>query len=267
MNVFEAIVLGAVQGVTEFLPISSTAHLVLVPWFLGWPPHGLTFDIALHVGTLVALLIYFRRDWLYLAKTGIGYVTGKHSDPLILYVIAASVPAGIAGFLLEHVVETRLRDPRIIAVTLISLALVLALAEKVGSKKKDLDRLSFPDAMTIGFAQAIALIPGVSRSGVTMTAALFRGVRREAAARFSFYLSTPVIGGAVLKKLVDVARTGLPPGEAPSFITGIVVSGVVGYLSIKILLGYLQKHNMMVFVYYRIALGIVVYLAFWSGFR
>ena len=121
--------------------------------------------------------------------------------------------------------------------------------------------------MTIGFAQAIALIPGVSRSGITMTAALFRGVRREAAARFSFYLSTPVIGGAVLKKLVDVAQTGLPPGEAPSFITGIVVSGVVGYLSIKILLDYLQANNMMVFVYYRIALGIVVYIAFWSGFR
>lgn len=267
MNVFEAIVLGAVQGVTEFLPISSTAHLVLVPWFLGWPPHGLTFDIALHVGTLVALLIYFRRDWLYLAKTGLGYVTGKHSDPLVLYVIAASIPAGIAGFLLENFVETKLRDPRIIAVTLIVLAVVLAMAEKIGSKRKDLDRLSFLDAMTIGFAQAIAIIPGVSRSGVTMTAALFRGVRREAAARFSFYLSTPVIGGAVLKKLVDVARTGLPPGEAPSFITGIVVSGVVGYLSIKILLDYLQKHNMMVFVYYRIALGIVVYIAFWSGFR
>jgi len=267
MSFFEAIVLGTVQGITEFLPISSTAHLFLVPWLLGWPPHSFSFDVALHLGTLVALLIYFRKDWLSLGSSALDFLRGRHYDPLILYIIAATIPAGIAGLLLEDIVEHQLRDPRIMAATLIVLALVLAVAEKVGRRKKDLKQMTFADAMVIGFAQCIALIPGVSRSGVTMTAALFREMKREHAARFSFYLSTPVIGGAVTKKLFDVAQTGLPPGETGPFVLGIVVSGVVGFAAIKFLLRYLQNHNTFLFIYYRIALGIVVYLAFSTGFR
>ncbi len=270
MSLLQAIILGAVQGLTEFLPVSSTAHLVLVPWLFGWNDpflNSLTFDVALHLGTLVALLIYFRQDWIDLAKSAVDYVRGKKADPLAMYVVLATIPAGILGLLFEKNVETKLRDPRVISISLIVLALVLVFAELKGGREKDLRHISLSDALTVGFAQALALVPGVSRSGVTITAALFRGIKRDASARFSFYLSTPLIGGAVAKKLLDVAKEGLPSGETGSFIAGILVSGIVGYASIKFLLRYLQTHNTFLFVYYRIALGIVVYLAFWSGFR
>jgi undecaprenyl-diphosphatase len=267
MSLIEAIVLGAVQGATEFLPISSTAHLVLVPWFMGWQDPGLAFDVALHLGTLVALLIYFRRDWGYLIRCALGYLRGRNPDPLVMYLVLATIPAALAGVFLEDYVESTLRDVRVIGLSLIILGLVLAIAEIKSRRKKDMNDITLLDAMIVGCAQAVALIPGVSRSGVTMTAGLFRGMRRETAARFSFFLSTPVIGGAVGKKMIDIAKAGLPPGETLPFVVGIIVSGLVGYASIKFLLQYLQSRNTFLFVYYRIALGIVVYLAFWSGFR
>jgi undecaprenyl-diphosphatase len=270
MTIFQAIILGAVQGVTEFLPVSSTAHLILLPWAVGWPDPGLSFDVALHLGTLVALLIYFRAEWLALAGSAVGILQGrtKSSDArMVMLIIAATIPGGIAGALFEHKVEDALRDPQIIALMLIGMALVLAVAELIGRRKKDLDAISWPDAMTVGIAQAFAIIPGVSRSGVTITAGLFRGFKRETAAKFSFFLSTPIIAGAVAKKTLDIVKSGAGWEQLTPFMAGILVSGIVGYLSIAFMMRYLQTHTTFLFVYYRIALGVVVLLAFWFGFR
>jgi undecaprenyl-diphosphatase len=270
MSIFQAIVFGAVQGVTEFLPISSTAHLILLPWFMGWPDPGLSFDVALHVGTLIALLIYFRSEWIALITSALNLVRGRTSDPnarMALFIIVATIPGAIAGALFENEVENALRAPQLIALTLIALALVLVVAEYTARRKKNLEDISWGDAITVGFAQALAIVPGCSRSGTTITAALFRGMKREAAARFSFYLSAPIIGGAVAKKTLDILKLGLTTGQLTPFAIGIITSGIVGYLSIAFLMRYLQNHSTFLFVYYRIALGAVVCLAIWFGFR
>ena len=257
MTIFQAIIFGIVQGVTEFLPISSTAHLILLPWFLGWPDPGLSFDVALHLGTLIALVIYFWKDWLALLA----------KPRMIAFIVVATIPGAVAGVLFESQVENALRSPKIIALMLALMALVLVVAEMKGRRKKDLDQISWRDAVTVGCAQAFALVPGVSRSGSTITAGLFAGMKRETAARFSFYLSAPIIAGAVAKKMLDIFEAGIPSDQVAPFVLGIAASGIVGYLSIAFLLRYLQTHNTFLFVYYRIALAIVVFLAFWFGFR
>lgn len=268
MTLLQAIILGAVQGATEFLPISSTAHLVLVPWFFGWTDPGLGFDVALHLGTLVALLLYFRAEWLALLAGGIDLLRGRRENPnakLMLYIVAATIPALIAGALLSDFADSTLRHPLIIATTLIVLAIVLVIAERMGRRQTKLDQMTLSDALSVGCAQAVAIIPGVSRSGVTITAALFRGMTREAAARFSFLLSTPIIGAAVSKAIVDGVRHGFPSVSLSAAVAGIVVSGVVGYLSIAFLMRYLATHNTYIFVVYRIALGILVLAAYFKG--
>jgi len=270
MTLFQAIVLGAVQGVTEFLPISSTAHLALTPWVFGWPDPGLSFDVALHIGTLVALLLFFRAEWLKLLQGGVSLLSGNRRDPnatLALHLILATIPALIVGALLSNFADTTLRNPMVIASALIVLALVLVIAERVSRRKIELKDMSTADAMAVGCAQALAIIPGVSRSGVTITAGLFRGMTREAAARFSFFLSTPVIGAAVAKTIFDGVRHGFSAADPTSLIAGIVVSGVVGYLSIAFLLRYLATHSTYIFVYYRIVLGVLVAVAYWQGLR
>jgi undecaprenyl-diphosphatase len=270
MTIFQAIIFGAVQGLTEFLPISSTAHLILLPWFLGWPDPGLSFDVALHLGTLVALLIYFRADWIALISSALGIVRGRTQSPdakMALLIVGATIPAAAAGVLFESKVEETLRSPLIIAVSLIVMALVLVVAEIVGHRKKSLNEISWGEAMAVGVAQACAIIPGVSRSGSTITAGLFCSMKRDAAARFSFYLSAPIIAGAVAKKMVDILQSGLGLEQLIPFVVGIISSGIVGYLSIAFLMRYLQTHNTYLFVYYRILLGIVVLLAFSYGFR
>ena len=270
MTILQAIVLGAVQGATEFLPISSTAHLILLPWFLGWPDPGLSFDVALHLGTLVALLIYFRLEWIALALSALDLVRGRTDDSnarMALLIIIGTIPGAIAGALFEHKVEDALRSPVVISFTLIVLALVLVAAELKGRRKKSLNEVSTGDAVSVGLAQALAIVPGVSRSGVTITAGLFRGMKRDTAAKFSFYLSTPLVAGAAAKKILDIAKLGLSFEQMTPLIVGIITSGVVGYLAIAFMLRYLQTHNTFLFVYYRIALGIVVLLAFSFGFR
>jgi undecaprenyl-diphosphatase len=270
MTTFQAIVFGAVQGITEFLPVSSTAHLILLPWFLGWPDPGLAFDVALHIGTLVALLIYFRAEWIALTLSAFDLVRGRTEDAnarMALLIIIGTIPAAIAGALFEHKVEDSLRSPLVIATTLILLAIVLVIAELKGRRKKSLYDLSAADAVTVGFAQALAIVPGVSRSGVTITAGLFRSIKRDAAAKFSFYLSTPIVAGAAANQVLHIAKAGVTIDEMTPLLIGIVSSGIVGYLAIAFLLRYLQTHNTFLFVYYRIALGIVVLLAFLSGFR
>ena len=226
MTIFQAVIFGIVQGVTEFLPVSSTAHLILLPWFLGWPDPGLSFDVALHLGTLVALVIYFWKDWLALLT----------KPRMIVFIIVATIPGALAGVLFENQVENALRSPKIIALMLSLMALVLVVAELKGRRKKDLDQISWRDALTVGFAQAFALVPGVSRSGSTITAGLFVGMKRETAARFSFYLSAPIIAGAVAKKMLDIFKAGIPSDQVSAFVIGIAVSGIVGYLSIAFLL-------------------------------
>ena len=260
IDVLEATVLGAVQGLTEFLPISSRAHLILVPWLFGWPDPGLTFDVALHLGTLIALLLYFIKDWIALAVSALKLLNGDTRDTgarIALYIILATIPAGIAGFFLERY-EDQFSTPTVIAATLIGVGLLMRAAELSGLRTTDLEDITLADSLTVGFAQALAIIPGVSRSGVTITAGLFRNMKRSAAAQFSFLLSAPIIAGAVVKKLIDIAHEGLPSGQELPFTVGIVVSAAFGLLSIAALMHYLQTRSTFVFIYYRIALGIAV---------
>ncbi len=270
MDVFEAIVLGMVQGITEFLPISSTGHLILVPWLLGWAEQGLAFDVALHIGTLFAVLWYFRKDWIAFAGAGIRLLQGHRNEPdarMVVLIAAATIPGALAGLLAEELVETYLRSPLVVAFTLIALALVLIAAERYGRREKHLDGISWRDALVVGLAQALALVPGVSRSGVTITAGLFRGMRRDTAAHFSFFLSAPIIAGAGAKKIVDLFSVGITGDQMAMLGIGILTSAIVGYLAIAFLLRYLTTHTTYAFIYYRITLGIVVLLAFSLGFR
>jgi undecaprenyl-diphosphatase len=281
MPLYQVILLGVVQGLTEFLPISSTAHLYLIPWLLGWPEHQLTFDVALHVGTLFAVLIYFFRTWMELLATGFGIggptpdllepSAGSAHDPqyhrmLFWFLVIATVPGGVAGLLFQEQIETVLRSPMVMGSALILVALLMAWAEKISKYRKDLSSLSLHDSIYIGLSQALALIPGVSRSGITMATGMFCNFRRAAAARFSFLLSTPIIAGAALKAGIDLYRNGIAPGMAMPFVIGMLVSGVVGYATISFFLKFLQFGTFKIFIYYRVILGIIVLaLAYFLG--
>ncbi|HEX2173401.1 MAG TPA: undecaprenyl-diphosphate phosphatase [Dehalococcoidia bacterium] len=260
MEVWQAIILGVVQGLTEFMPISSSAHLIVVPRLFGWPDPGLSFDVALHLGTLLAVLIYFWSDLVGLAIGWVQSLRYRSLEPanarLAWLIILGSIPAGLAGLLLEDVVETTFRDPRLIGVTLIALGVVLYAAERLGRGARTMEEIGWRDSLWIGVAQAFALVPGVSRSGSTLTAGLFRGLKRDTAARFSFLLGTPVIVAAGGLQAYRVLQKGLAPAEQLSFAAGIVASGVVGYLTIAFLLRFLRTRSTMPFIAYRISLGI-----------
>jgi undecaprenyl-diphosphatase len=262
VGIFQAIVLGFVQGVSEFLPISSRAHLILVRWLFGWPYPGLSFDVALHLGTLAALLLYFYKDWLRLAASSLLILRGETRDPdarLALHIILATIPAAFAGFFLGGLDE--LSTTKVIGMALIGVAILMRAAEMWGRRKTELLDMTLSDAMTIGLAQAVALIPGVSRSGVTITAGLFRGLTRKASAQYSFLLSAPIVGGAIGKTLIDVLSEGLPTDDALPLVVGILTSAFFGYMAIAGLLRYLQTRSTFVFINYRMALGILL-LAF-----
>lgn len=273
MSVFQAVILGALQGATEFLPISSSAHLILAPWLLGWPDQGLTFDVVLHAGTLFAILSFFWKDWIQmlagLVSTRGSRIQGPYANPWLLFLlICGTIPAAVAGFLAENAVETRLRSPLVLSFTLIGLALLLWLAERVATKKRELTEVTMVDALAVGAAQALALVPGTSRSGITITAGLFRGLTREAAARFSFLLSAPITAGAALKKAMELHKMGIADAERLPLILGFLTSVIIGYLTIKYFLRYLQKNTLFLFIYYRIALGCVILLLIvFAGFK
>jgi len=265
MPLVEVIVLGIVQGLTEFLPISSTAHLAVIPWLFGWPDPGLSYDIALHVGTLAAVLLYFFRDWIQIVGQAFGF--SVEADPVLTrnrgilwLLIAGTIPAALAGLIFQKQAETTLRTPYVIATMMIGIGLVLWLAERAGRRQKDLSHVSFVDSLTVGAAQALAVVPGVSRSGITIAAGLFRNLDRATAARFSFLLSTPVIAGAAAKDMWDLMRHqgGIPPEMRSPFLIGIVVSAVVGGLTIKFFLDYLKRRGLTCFVIYRVVFGIMV---------
>jgi len=251
----QAIILGLFQGLGEFLPISSSAHLVLIPWLFHWKDPGLTFDIALHIGTLIAVIIYFWKDWLRLVTQGFA-APGTTDGRLFWYLLIATVPGAIIGYALEKKAETIFRTPLLIAVALIVMGAILYWAETKSAKKNDLNKITLRTSFLIGLSQALAIIPGVSRSGITMTTGLFSGLNREAAARFSFLLSTPIILGAAIIKVPHLVRH--PDVIDAKFIIGMVVACITGIASIRFLLRYVQTKTFLPFVWYRFVIGALV---------
>lgn len=266
MPLLHAVVLALVQGLTEFLPISSSAHLILVPWLLGWPDQGLAFDVVAHLGTLTAVCLYFRRDLVHVARGWAGSLTSQApADPagarLGWMIVAATVPVGLAGLAGKDWVETVARNPTLIGATSIGFGLLLWAADRLGRRARGPEGLAWRDAAVVGLAQAVALVPGVSRSGITMTAGLATGLTREAAARFSFLLSIPVIVLSGGLEVLDLIETGTGDGMLVPMLVGFTVSAGSAYLCIKFFLAYLQRHAMGPFVAYRVVLGLVILLA------
>lgn len=278
MPLVQAVILALVQALTEFLPISSTAHLILFPWLLGWQDPGVAFDVALHVGTLLALLLYFFRTWIDLLLPGVGIhfpasATGEEVSRrrrLFWFLMLGTIPAGLAGLKLEKFLEANFRAPVPIACSLIGVGLLMWWAEaRAARATRGLEQVTLADALLIGVAQALALFPGVSRSGITIATGLGRDMKREAAARFSFLLAAPVLAGAALHKLpemIHLHKAGALEMPLSTLAISIAVSGVFGYAVIAGLLRYLQTQTLKIFIYYRIALGIIVLLlAFLHG--
>jgi undecaprenyl-diphosphatase len=251
-SVFQAIVLGIVQGLTEFLPVSSSAHLILVPWILKWQDPGLAFDVALHLGTLLALLAYYWREWL---DMGLSLASGQKLPRRLLFLlIIASVPGAIIGVLLEKQAETIFRAPVLIAGTMATLGLILWAADAISLKKRRLEDLTVLDALLIGLSQALAIIPGVSRSGATITTARILGIERADAANFSFLMATPIIAGAGMLEMHKLFHTGL----AAQLGWGFAASAVFGVLAIVGLLRFVRTYTYRPFAIYRVALAAIV---------
>jgi undecaprenyl-diphosphatase len=276
LDILQAIVLGLVQGLTEFIPISSSAHLVIIPWLLGWQDPGLTFDVALHMGTLLALLIFFAADWIRLARAGIASIVerkiGDDLDRRLAWLLVlGTIPGGIAGMLLESKIEALFHQPNaphqsgamiMMGIIIALLGAALFVAERVARHARTLNQISLKDTLIIGCAQAFAVFPGVSRSGATITAGLALGLERQAAARFSFLLSAPLIAGAGAKSLMDIfgeIRHGLfGSSELTLFAVGLITAAVSGYMCIKFLLRFLQRNSTDIFVYYRWILAVFI---------
>jgi undecaprenyl-diphosphatase len=263
VTAFQAIILGIVQGLTEFLPVSSSGHLILVPYFLHWPDQGLDFDIATNTGTLLAVLAYFHRDVRDLIT---GFFTGAPRSrdgefaprPVAWAIIVGTIPAGIAGLLAKHWIEAHLRTPVVIAGTTLLYAILLFAADRMGRKVRGMDQITMMDGVVIGCAQALALIPGTSRSGITITAALLLGFMRPSAARFSFLLAIPISVLAALKSAKDLMDAGAGAAQLVPMAIGLVVSAVVGYGVIAWLLAWLRRRDLTVFVVYRVLLAGVI---------
>jgi undecaprenyl-diphosphatase len=279
MQVIQSFILGLVQGLTEFIPVSSSAHLVIVPWLFGWDDpafRSLSFDVALHMGTLVALIAFFWKDWVRIVGAGfrsIGQLKiGDDPDrKMAWFIVVACIPGAIAGVLFEGKIE-KLFHPEgspILASSMLAMAAIIALlgallflADKLAKHARTLGSMRWRDALLIGFSQAFAIFPGVSRSGATITAGLALGLERDSAARFSFLLSAPIIAGAGAKSIYDLARghaaAGMTGASATLVIVGFVAAAASGFLCIKFLMGFLQKHSTKAFVYYRWALAALI---------
>jgi undecaprenyl-diphosphatase len=273
MPMYQVVVLAVLQGFTEFLPISSSAHLALAPWLFGWRDQGLTFDIALHLGTLAAVVLYFFRDWLQILARGFGFRYGQDPEladnPSLLWMLAAAtVPVGVIGLLLKDKVETTLRSPFVMGGMLMVVALVIAAADRYGKGVRTIRSISLMDALYIGAAQAVAVIPGTSRSGITIAAGLTRHFERPASARFSFLLSTPAIAAAALDAVLELRKAGgIEPGMEGAFMAGMLISALSGCLVIAFFLRFLRSNTLMFFVYYRVIFGIIVIaLAIFRGY-
>ncbi len=274
MNELQALLLGVVQGLTEFLPISSSGHLILVPWVLDFhyleqnPEFNKTFDVALHSGTLVAVLTYFRHDLISYARGVVRSArrrTVETTDERLGWLIViATVPAAVIGALGEKRIEEDLGEPWQIAILLAVFGVLLYLADRL-PERREIEGLGWRDAAIVGFAQAVALAPGTSRSGITITAGRALGLTRAAAARFSFLLLAPITFGAVVYEGIDLAVTGLPPDSVGPFVVGITAAAVSGFAAIWGMLRYLQTHSYNIFVVYRLIVAAVVLLLIASG--
>ncbi len=255
----EAIILGILQGLTEFIPVSSSAHLVLFPWFFNWQGivDTLSFDIALHSGTLIALLFYFRKDWIELLKTT------RQKDGMIWKLVIGTIPAIVTGIFLHDWIEQN-RSPVVIAFTLCLISVFMILSERnyIKTQRVGIEKININNALFIGVAQAVALIPGVSRSGITIVAGLTKRLKRDDAARFSFLLGTPAIAGAALLEAKNVM--GSESFELGIFAIGIIVSAVTGYFAIKYLIHFLQNYSLRPFAYYRFLITFVIILSIWK---
>lgn len=265
LEFIQAVVLGIVQGVTEFLPVSSSGHLLLGQYFLGLDQErfGLSFDVALHLGTLVAVVAVFREDLVRLAHAFLLSLGRRRnlssSDQRLAYlIIAATVPAALIGFFLESFFENAVRSPWIVVFNLVLVGVLFIVAEAVGTRTRQAWKLTFAGAIGIGLAQAAALVPGVSRSGATMTLGLFLGLRREEAARFSFLMSVPIIAGAGTLQFAEVISEGMSVHDMLLFGAGFVSSAIVGYLAIRFFLRFVADHSLRAFAYYRFALAALV---------
>lgn len=259
MNIIlQSVFLGIIQGLTELLPISSSAHLTLIPWMFNWNGLSDSFDVALHFGTLLAIGLYFYKDWINMIKGGYNLVVKKEKSVegrMFLFIVIATIPGGIIGFLLDHFLEDALKKPLIIATALIVMGIILYFVDKKCESKIKYSKMGFKETFLIGISQALAFIPGVSRSGVTMTTARLLKVKRQAAARYSFMLSAPIVLAATIFKLPSFQFS-------LAFFLGVLASFIVGFIVIKFLLKYLQKGSFKIFAIYRVIFGIIVIIVY-----
>jgi undecaprenyl-diphosphatase len=259
MTPFQAVVLGIIQGLSEFLPISSSAHLALAPWLLGWEDPGLAFDVALHFGTLLAVLWYFRTEWAALIRAAFGILTsGRIETPekrRVVYLILATIPGAVGGYLLQEQAASSFRSPQLIGITVIVVGIVLWLVDKLVDQRRVLGEMRWIDALLIGLSQAVALIPGVSRSGATMTTS--RGLRfdRESAAEFSFLMSMPIIVAAIV---MEGPKALSEAGLTNEIMSGVAASAISGWLAISVLMRYVSRHSYGIFAFYRVVFGLGV---------
>lgn len=266
MNYLQSIVLGVVQGLGEFLPISSSGHLILIPWLFGWEEHSLSFDVMLHAGTLFSVVVYFWKEWLTLLKEGfLSIKERKMSGPperrVFWYIVIASVPGAIIGKLLEEKAEEAFRAPLLVASALGVFAIIFYLIDRFSGRKRNLQSLGLVDSLAVGISQAAAIIPGVSRSGATIACGLGMGLDRESSAKFSFLLSAPIIFGATILKLGDIAKMAGADG-GPSLLLGFFASAVTGFMAIRYLLSYVKKHTFNIFIVYRILFSLTIFSIF-----
>jgi undecaprenyl-diphosphatase len=260
MDSLQIVVLAVIQGITEFLPISSSGHLILVPYFTSWPDQGLDFDLAVHIGTLTAIVAYFRRTLLTMARDWGRSVAQRREvgeSRLAWAVLFGTIPAGLVGLFFRHDIETTLRSPLVVACTTIGYALLMFVADRFGKQQRDERSIGWLDVVVIGCAQALALVPGTSRSGVTITAGLFRSLTREAAARFSFLLAVPVMAAAGLAELAGYSDNATPI-DTRAMVLGLVISAVTGFACIHYFLKWLTRFGMLPYVVYRLVLGAVL---------
>lgn len=264
ITLFQAAVLGILQGLAEFLPISSSAHLALTPWVFGWPAPGLSFDVALHLGTLVAVLWYFRNEIVDLLRAAGQIISTRKvvtiEQKRVIFLVIATIPAGVGGLLLHDLAESVFRSPLVIAWALIILGVILWIVDRRASNEKNINGMTWVEALIIGFAQVLALIPGVSRSGSTITANRFLGFDRKSAATFSFLMSIPIISAAVILETPKLFAAG---DFTLAVVVGILASAVSGVFAITVLLRYVARHSYGVFALYRIALGVVMLLMYY----
>ncbi len=265
MNIFTATIFGIIQGATEFLPVSSSAHLALAHYFLGAQESDLAFDVALHLGTLLAILAYFRDDFWQMGKA----VIGLHKEPaetqrlrkMALFIALATIPGALAGLLLEKTAENYFRHPAMVAAALAGAGLLLLLADRAGKRARNFETIRLVDALLIGLSQACAIIPGVSRSGSTITCGLAMGLTRQAAIRFSFLLSAPIIFGAGVHEIPKIIKNGLLAGQTMLYVSGFLAAAISGYLFIACIMQYIRARSFAIFAYYRFLLAALVFVA------